>query len=366
MNVCILNHNMKMDKKSMHVVKHLVDAMMFIFIAIFYFRYTWSYLIGVFKFKHSSFMKQLEGFFEFLKFGAMFTAFPLLFSYLIHKKATLVGFFVGFILQWIIFLNTNPYPLMQDNKLTIMELIPKKYRPEIQFSLDELKKSSMHGMNVHFPLVLKPTVCSGQGKNVVIVKSQRELDDFFKKNENTTNYMVQNYLSDEYAMEIGVLWEKMPWEKDGKIVEISEKIRLKKNRDDITEQEMEDMSEQYKKTKTFNYLINDHLNNLFSHIAKPIKGFNAGRYDILIKSLNDFKNDNFKILEVNGIWGAEMKMDEHTFGTLNWVLRRFVIGLGNILTLQGYSPLNLVMVMFKSYKGLFNCDNPLTMFSVYI
>lgn len=359
---------MKLNKKSIQMGKHLVDAMMFIFLAIFYVRYIWTHITSVVKYMTSFRKNPFESLFGFFTFGAMFTAFPLLFSFLIHKKITLVGFFIGFILQWIIFLNTNPYPLMQDNKLTMMELIPKQYRPEIQFPLDDLKKSYMMGeMNVNFPIVIKPTLCSGQGKNVVIVKSQSELDDFFKKNENTSNYMVQNYLSDEYNIELGVLWEKMPWEKTGKIVEISEKIKLKKNTDDITEQEMEDLTEQYKKTKTFNHLISNDLNELFNHIAKPIKGFNAGRYDILITSLNDFKNNHdFKILEVNGIWGAEMKMTEKTFGTLNWFLRRFVIGLGNILTFQGYSPLNLVMAMIKSYKTYLDCDNPITMFSIYI
>ena len=76
----------------------------------------------------------------------------------------------------------------------------------------------MHEMNVNFPIIIKPSVCSGQKINVTIVKSQQALDEYFRKNgnENASNYMVQNYLSDEYDMEVGVLWEKMPWEKEGK------------------------------------------------------------------------------------------------------------------------------------------------------
>lgn len=263
---------------------------------------------------------------------------PALFSYLIYKKITIIGFFAGFIVQWVVLLNTNPYPLTQNNKLTIMELISKQYRPEIQFSLDELKKSSMHEMHVNFPIIIKPSVCSGQRKNVTIVKSQQALDEYFRENgnENASNYMVQNYLSDEYDTEIGVLWEKMPWEKEGKIIEINAQPKYKKNKDELTEQDKRDKRDGFdKKIETFNYLINDNLNKVFNDISKPIQGFNAGRYDILIKSLNDFQNGDFKILEANGIWGGQATMHETTFGTIKWVIRRFIIGLGNMVTLRG-------------------------------
>jgi hypothetical protein len=351
---------------SSNIVAH---AMMLLFVANFYVRLMWSI-------KFDNLFSGKLSLFDFLKnvftLPVMFFLFPLLISYLICKKTTMVGVFIGFIVQWIIFLNTNPYPLTQDNKLAIMELIPQQYRPEIQFPLDDLKKSSMNKMNVKFPIILKPMVCSGQRKNVTIVRTPNELDNFFKENEDTSNYMVQNYLSDEeYDIEIGVLWEKMPWEKEGKIIEINDQPKFKKNKDETTEQEKEDLMNKWleeKKMKTYDYLINDDLNQLFNHISKRIKGFNAGRYDILIKSLNDFQNGDFKILEVNGIWGGQgtMQDDDKPFGVINWILRRFVIGLGNMLTLQGYSPLNLAMAMFESYKRMMRCGNPLYVFSIYI
>ena len=226
----------------------------------------------------------------------------------------------------------------------------------------------MQAMRVNFPIIIKPCVCSGRRQNVTIVKSQQELNEYFKETKNTDNYMVQNYLSDnEYDNEVGVLWEKLPWEKEGKIIEINHQPKFKKNKDDQDDQddqhEQERMNEEI---KTFNYLITDNLNKSFNDLSKNIKGFNAGRYDILIKSLNDFQNGDFKILEVNGIWGGQATMHETTFGTYNWWLRRFVIGLGNMLTLQGYSPLTLLMVMFKRYVGSMYCGNVLGMFSLYI
>lgn len=351
-------------------MRTVAHAMMLLFVGIFYFRLIWIPIFGIFEnsiIGNEPFRIACVGYM--IETICLYSAIPALFSYLIYKKITLIGFFAGFIVQWIIFLNTNPYPLTQNNKLTVMELISKQYRPEIQFSLDELKNSSMHEMNVNFPIIIKPSVCSGRRINVTIVKSQQALDDYFRKNgnENASNYMVQNYLSDEYDTEIGVLWEKMPWEKEGKIIEINAQPKYKKNKDELTEQDKRDQRDRFdKKVETFNYLINDDLNKLFNDISKPIQGFNAGRYDILIKRLNDFQNGDFKILEVNGIWGGQATMHEMTFGTIRWVIRRFIIGLGNMVTLRGYSPLTLLRVMFESYVKSNQCGNVLDMFSLYI
>ena len=364
---------MKMSKNSMHLVKNVAYAMILFFLGNFYVRMFWKSAIGSYDIIKNTIIGKLkiksaiDLVFNAIMFPFSYIVFPALWSYLIYKKITLIGFFIGFIVQWIIFLNTNPYPLTQDNKLTIMELIPEKYRPEIQFSLDNLKKSSMREMNVNFPIIIKPSVCSGRRQNVTIVKSQHALDEYFKENKNTANYMVQNYLSNEYDIEVGVLWEKMPWEKEGKIIEINDQPKFKKNKDEQDEQDAQDAQEKMnEKVKTFNYLINDDLNKAFKDISKNIKGLNAGRYDILIKSLKDFQNGDFKILEVNGIWGAQATMHEYPLVFMNWFLRRFVIGLGNILTLQGYSPLNLLMVMFKSYTRHMYCGESLLLFSLYI
>ena len=176
-------NKMKMSAKSTHLVKIVAYLMILVFMGNFYVR---MFCKGVFG-SYDIFKKTIIGklnikpaitsFFHTLMLCPfIYCIFPALVSYLIYKKITLIGFFIGFIAQWIIFLNTNPYPLTQDNKLTIMELIPEKYRPEIQFSLDDLKKSSMREMNVNFPIIIKPSVCSGRRQNVTIVKSQQELN----------------------------------------------------------------------------------------------------------------------------------------------------------------------------------------------
>lgn len=366
-------NKMKLNAKSSHLVKNVAQLMMLFFMGFFYVRMFWGSAIGSHDIIKNTIIGKLK-----LKSAAIafvfmslyilsYLAFPLACSYLMYKNINTIGVFFGFIVQWIIFLNTNPYPLTQDNKLSIMDLISKKYRPEVQFPLNDLKHSSMQAMRANFPIIIKPTVCSGQRKNVTIVKSQQALNEYFKETQCTDNYMVQNYLSDhEYNIEIGVLWEKLPWEKEGKIIEINHQPKLKKNKSEQSEQSEQDkQDEMNEKIKTFNHVINDDLNNLFNDISKNIKGFNAGRYDILIKSLKDFQNGDFKILEVNGIWGAQATMHETPLIYVNWFLKRFVIGLGNIVTLQGYSPWNLLMVMFTAFGRSMKCNDELLMLTLY-
>lgn len=360
---------MKLNARSTHLIKFVAQLMMLLFMGNLYVRLGWSSAISSYEIIKKTIIGKLKlkNTIYYLVFTIMcsfcYCVFPALVSYLIYKNINLFGFFVGFIAQWIVFLNTNPYPLTQDNKLTIMELIPTKYRPEVQFSLNDLKHSSMQAMHANFPIIIKPSICSGRRRNVTIVKSQQELNEYFKETKNTDNYMVQNYLSDhDYSNEVGVLWEKLPWEKEGKIIEINHQPKFKKNKDENEQDKQEMMN---KKVKTFNYLINDNLNKLFNDLSKNVKGFNAGRYDILIKSLKDFQNGDFKILEVNGIWGAQATMIHDPLVFINWFLKRYVIGLGNIVTLQGYSPWNLLMVMWTSHRRSMQCD-AYSMFSLYI
>ena len=137
MNVYIHSFiQMKLNSKSTHAIKIVAQLMMLFFMGIFYVSLFWknamvlcdmvkNTIVGKLKLKTT-----LNYLFIFILIWLSYSAFPALVSYLIYKKMTLFGVFVGFIAQWIIFLNTNPYPLTQDNKLTIMELIPKKYRSD--------------------------------------------------------------------------------------------------------------------------------------------------------------------------------------------------------------------------------------------
>ena len=103
-------------------------------------------------------------------------------------------------------------------------------------------------------------------------------------------------------------------------------------------------------------------------MAKNIPNMNACRYDIRLKNIADLEHEYFKILEINGTmgmaylgysWYIEFIMD------MEWHLTRLIIGLYNILTLQGYSPINLLYVMYKSYITSIKCKNWDNLYSLY-
>jgi len=279
-------------------------------------------------------------------------------KFIFPKFTILSCLFIAFVMQWILFLNVNPYPISMDNKLAVMNNIPEKFRPEIQYSLVDISDKS-----IEYPIIIKPIICSGCSVEVHIAKSFSDLQNILNKIKDRSQYMVQNFLED-YDVEICVLFEKMPWEESGKIIEIYEKTNTNQIRN-------------YIKYKTSNksQMINDTTNKLFNDISKLVPGLNTGRYDIRLKSIDDLEKGEFKIVEINGTMGmslfpgvfdnwllsAYLHLKNDTF----WHLRRVLIGASNIILMRGYSLLNLPIAMFKSYKSMTMCCNWENLFSLY-
>jgi hypothetical protein len=258
-------------------------------------------------------------------------------------------------LQWIIFLNVNPYPINNDNKLSIMNYIPIKYRPEVQFHLKDIKKNKFT-----YPIVIKPIICSNGGRDVSIIRSKEELDKFLS-NLNHEHYMIQNYLYD-YDKDVAVLYEKWPFEKEGKVIQVVAKTQ----NDEIREFKsscMEDHS----------YLINEKINRLFAKITQNVPNMNVCRYDLRLKSLKNLKNDleqgNFKAVEVNGTMGFELFKNYFFLNKViligRWYFKRLIIGVLNILLLKGYSFINLISAMIKSFKNVIFCKDWEDFFALY-
>ena len=285
------------------------------------------------------------------------TFFPILLSalvsFLLYRKITLIGYFIGFVIQWILFLNVNPYPLQIDNKYAIMQLIPEKYRPETQFLLSDIQYHSYS-----LPIIVKPILCSGSAKNVVIITTMSELNSFMKQDTTIlSNYMVQNFLYD-YCKEVGVLWEKSPFEKEGRVIEIIEQ----------TPRNILHVASNIK-YKNYSHLINDNIQKRFYKLSTYIPNMNVCRYDIRVKHMEDLEKGDFKIVEVNGAMGMPNMFRLHNGLlynmqiTLRWIVIRLFIGLHNICTLQGYSLLHLPYVMLTSYYKLFSCTDPRRFFT---
>ena len=145
-------------------------------------------------------------------FSILFLGIPLLLSLSITyftKIKLLYSFLIGFLIQWIIFLNVNPYPIQNDNKLAIMNYIPIKYRPKMQYSLENVDLK-----NIKYPIILKPIRCSGDGEGIFISNNFEESREIIQTNKlNIKEYMIQDFLN-EYNKDIGILWEKKPMGKE--------------------------------------------------------------------------------------------------------------------------------------------------------
>lgn len=338
-NKYILYYYMNKKKKYTENTNIIIYLSIILFFILYYKNFTWKIIC------------------DYLSFHTCFILFSLIFSLIVYKKITLLGYFFGFIIQWIIFLNVNPYPINQNNKLTIMNLIPDKFKPTLQFSLYDInEKYLQNNLNIQYPIIIKPIICSGGGKNIEIINSDKELKIYLLNCTNKSNFMVQNYL-DNYNVEIGVLWEKQPWWKEGKVIEIVEKTQKNEIRpfDDNN-------------YKNHQYLINKKINGIFNNISKNIQNMNVCRYDIRLKNITDLENENFKIIEVNGTMGMEFLGYPIKYGFMvdvNWYFRRLIIGLYNILTLHGYSPITLLIVMYKSYYNSIICKDWENIYSYY-
>jgi hypothetical protein len=317
-----------------------------IFIVAFLLTYISGYVVGLYNtlIKKYSKYTAIDYFDDFLHFF-VFTSMPLFLTLLVGGEG-LVHYFYFFVIQWIVFLNVNPYPINIDNKFAVMELIPEKYRPDTEFMLQEIKTKKYD-----YPIIIKPIICSGNGSGISIINDANELEVFLKKTKNIRSYMVQNYLHD-HPIEIGVLYEKMPWENEGRVIEIVEKTNFQDN--------IRDHNSAYSVVHS-ELIHNVKIKSIFNNIQKHLPNANAVRYDIRLKHINDIESGNFKIVEMNGTMGMQFK-DLHAPA---WYLRRVIIGIGNIFTLQGYSPISLPFVMWKSFSNMVMCSDYENLFSLY-
>jgi hypothetical protein len=279
-------------------------------------------------------------------------------KYIVPRLSLVICYFIGFCIQWILFLNVNPYPISIDNKLEVMEKVPIKFRPEVQYSFSEIGNKK-----ITYPIVIKPVFCSGDGHNVRIIKSESDLNNVMNQITDPSEYMVQNYLAD-YNVEVGVLYERMPWEKTGRVIEITEKT----NSDEVKNWEENNIINQ-------SSIINNSIHRIFNNISKKVPGLNVGRYDIRLHSIQDLEKGDFKIVEINGTMGMHLYLSEvddllkstmeYFMIDMRWHFYRIIIGLSNIVLLRGYSPWNLLIAMFKSCKSMMDCRVWENLYSLY-
>ena len=321
---------------------------------------------------------------------------PLLIALLIPKmdwKSRIGIFFIIFVIIWILGLNVNPYTFENNNKYAILRHLPPEYLPKMRL-IRNMEDIQYVYNAFSFPIIIKPTVCDGIGRRVVKVESVNQLFDWAEKNravfgsqrlthnlldslkgsrrsQGVDKFMVQEAINGD--TEIGVLVEKMPYEKYIRIVSIVEKTgtqAIRKGCEDIKCVMREDLI--------------PILQPAIRKISSQIPNFNTGRYDIR-STEQDLLKGKFKICEVNGTGlPSTLPMGEPRrlmfFDLRSWVrndaLRSFYdherwfftrlwIGFLNIMTLRGYSPINLLRVMWTTTKNSVECADYENFYALY-
>lgn len=265
-------------------------------------------------------------------------------------KIILILFLIVF-LTIIISISVNPWSSDFD-KYNLMTFFPEENK------LKAFKYNKNNENLIEYPCIIKPIICSGTNKGVKLLKNKDDLEEFKKNYNDEEEYIIQEYYKSKY--EVGILYEKLPFNKDGKIVSIV----LKKGSDDWKPLKCKNIksNEGVNCEDLSNKINTEKLNKKIIEISNRIPNFYAGRYDIGFNDINDFMNgENFKIYELNGTMGFDLrsniadKNEKYSlikyYYILRWILVRYYIGIFNLLTFKTniFNRISLIPSMYKNY-----------------
>lgn len=224
-----------------------------------------------------------------------------------------------------------------ESKKDILDKIDKTYLPAYflveNISFEELL-TQLSLVGISFPIIAKPNV-GERGEQVAKILTIEELRAYHNKQK--TAYIIQEFI--DFEVELGVLYVRMPQESTGQVTSITAKRFLKvqgNGKNTIRELMQKDVRSflQIKRLEkilgeamnvvpaeneevllepignhcrgtmflNYNHLISQQINHIFDKIAANIEGFYYGRFDLKVKSLEDFQNGkNIKIVELNGV-----------------------------------------------------------------
>ena len=214
------------------------------------------------------------------------------------------------------------------SKIKLLNQIDPKYLPKTLF----YKKIESDNPPLPFPFIAKPDI-GERGVGVELIRNTNDWKNYIQ--DNHQNIIIQAY--NEYPLEFGAFYVRLPKEKNGKLISMTGKdflrfvgdgkstfrelihqnIRAVFRKDYLYQRYQNELDYILPKDQTIlvepigNHnrgttfldatdLISNKLTLAIDEIAKGIEGFFYGRFDIKAKSIEDLQNGNFVILEVNG------------------------------------------------------------------
>ncbi|WP_088124919.1 ATP-grasp domain-containing protein [Roseivirga misakiensis] len=225
-----------------------------------------------------------------------------------------------------------------ESKIDILEKINPKYKPTTLFFkantgltevVDGIEKAGLT-----FPMIIKPDV-GERGSEVEKLDSQQDLEHYITQNHQ--DFIVQEFV--DFDVELGVLYHKLPISNTSNITSIVQKeflgvtgdgttsIRALLQKSERAKLQMPALEEKFgshlddvlpngvyknlqpignhclgTKFLSGQHLINDKLVKVFDQISADVDGFNFGRFDLKVSSIEDlYEGQNIKILELNGV-----------------------------------------------------------------
>jgi hypothetical protein len=212
---------------------------------------------------------------------------------------------------------------------------------------------------IQYPCIIKPTVNSGSNNKVDLLKNKQDLKNYLQSTQlKNEKYMIQEFYEANY--EIGILYEKIPI--INKVMIRSMVLKPKKHN---TNEWMPlkcggPLSSSTIDCKDVSHLLNDKIKQSVEKIFNSVSNVYAGRLDIGCNTLDDFKNGIFKIYEMNGVMGYDLRVmqtgnDKEWFKFMYlwcvWWLIRALIGCINLLSLRIniFTLLSRILYMWKLY-----------------
>ncbi|UZR93186.1 ATP-grasp domain-containing protein [Chondrinema litorale] len=253
------------------------------------------------------------------------------------------GFYLAFKSRsFMYFSTTNPGMkyggVIGESKISVLDRIDAKYLPKTIFINSGSQFNDIQFLikekGLELPLIVKPNI-GERGKGVEKIENIESLKDYLDQNKE--DIILQEFI--DYPVELGILYYRHPNEATGHIssVVMKEFLEIEGNghatllelidskpraigrreyllnkyahqlNDILPNGErirLEPIGNHCRGTKFLNgnHLINSQLESVFDQIAKNIKGYNYGRFDLKVKSLEDlYLGKNIKILELNGV-----------------------------------------------------------------
>jgi len=255
-------------------------------------------------------------------------------------------------------INPGKVDIITLDKSEYLKFVPSRYT--LPFRL--VNKQNIHNYihNIKYPIIFKPNICSAHGHDVKLINNKREVYNYLNKAKTKNITMMQNFYNGRY--EVAVLYERMPYNKNGKIISIVEKIQKNKTNKWYP---LSGVSLKYIQIENLNRpeWITSKFNKIIDKISKNIPDFYVGRYDIKFNNIKDLNNGiNFKIVEVNGSGGVDLRTYTN-IGSFKknvyhyrWLLVRFWIGFVNLITFNTINPIKLLSIIILSIYRVNLCN----------